>query len=164
MKLALYTIESEYRLLSDQIIANGGEVTEAEEAALQLNRENLETKSTAYGFITKELDYEIEVIDAEIKRLGDLKKSRVKTIDKLKERVSEAMHLYGIEEIKTPVMKINFRKSETVEIDNMAQLDQKFMVEKVTVSPDKTKIKEAIKAGETVEGARIETHQNIQIK
>jgi hypothetical protein len=62
------------------------------------------------------------------------------------------------------LIKINFRKSESVEIDNLALLDAKFLNEKVTITPDKMAIKEAIKNGEDVNGARLVINNNIQIK
>ena len=43
-------------------------------------------------------------------------------------------------------------------------LDKKWCREKVTYTPDKTAIKNAIKAGQTVAGARLVVNQNIQIK
>ena len=45
---------------------------------------------------------EVDVIDAEIKRLTALKKNIETTNEKLKEAVSFAMQSYGIFEVKTP--------------------------------------------------------------
>lgn len=164
MKLSLYNIAAEYQLLAEQLLENGGESSEEMEIALRINQENLETKGTNYGLIVKSLEYESDILDAEIERLSKLKKARTNAIERLKNNLSTAMQMYGIEELKTPVLKISFRKSESVEVDNMAQLDAKFIVEKVSTTPDKKAIKDAIKAGEEVAGARIITNQNIQIK
>lgn len=164
MKLTLYEIQLEFIQLAETIISNGGEVTEFESEALQINKENLQNKAVNYGFVCKQLEAENEMIDVEIKRLSALKTARTRTIDKLKDTLSAAMQIYELEEVKTPIIKINFRKSESVEIYNMSQLDQRFVVEKVTLSPDKILIKSAIKAGEDVTGARIIEHKNLQIK
>lgn len=164
MKLTLYNIEQTQLELIEQLIDNGGELTSELEEALKLNEENLQTKGTNYGIVIKQIESECEIIDAEIKRLTQLKKSRENSVNRLKENIKTAMQIFGIVELKTPLMKINFRKSESVEVDNLAQLDSKFLVEKVTITPDKTKIKEAIKAGEEVNGARIVENQNLQIK
>ena len=74
------------------------------------------------------------------------------------------MQLFEVEEIKTPLIKLNFRNSESVEITNEAQLAEKFLVVKTVVTPDKKAIKEAIKSGEFVEGATISYNRNLQIK
>jgi len=161
-KLSLYKIEAEYIQLAEQLM--DGELTPEIESALEINKETLQNKAVNYGFVCKQLKSDVDVIDAEIDRLSALKKQRNKTIDKLKQTLSDAMQLYGLEKIETPIIKICFRESQSVEIDNVALLDQKFMIEKVTVSPDKNAIKKAIQAGEEVIGAVIKANQNIQIK
>jgi hypothetical protein len=164
MKLALYQIEQEYMILADSIISNGGELTPELETALEINREQLEAKGRGYGFVIKDVESELDAIDNEIKRLQALKQSRNKAIDLLKEKLSNAMQLFDVAEIKTPTLKINFRKSESVEIENPSLLDKKFMVVKTTEQPDKMAIKEAIKQGESVQGATISINYNLQIK
>lgn len=164
MKLNLYTIQQEYISLAEQIIDAGGEVTEEVNEALQINKEQLEHKGQCYGFVVKQLESEVDIIDIEIKRLEALKKSRNKTVDKLKETISNAMQLYEIEEIKTPTLKISFRKSESVEIDNLELLDENFIVEKISRTADKALIKENIKAGIAVVGAVLKQNKNLQIK
>ena len=59
---------------------------------------------------------------------------------------------------------ISFRKSEQVAIDNEADLPEEYKREIVTIKPDKTAIKSAIKAGKGIPGAHIEECINIQIK
>ena len=164
MKLSLYNIQTEFLQLTDALIENGGEITPEIEEALQFNKDNLETKGSNYGLIVKQLEAETEVINAEIARLTNLKKSRSNTVDRLKQSLSVAMELYGIEEIKTPLLKINFRKSESVEIISEAILDGKFKIAKTTIQIDKVAIKEAIKAGDGVAGAILKQNKNIQIK
>jgi hypothetical protein len=164
MKLSLYEIEQSQLQLIEQLIDNGGELTEELETALTLNQENLTTKGTNYGFIIKQLTGECAIIDGEIARLNALKKSRVKSVERLENALSVAMHVFQVEEIKSPVMKINFRKSESVEIDNIALIPATYLVTKETVTPDKTAIKAALKAGAEIQGAHIQVNQNIQIK
>jgi hypothetical protein len=164
MKLSLYNIEQEYLSLIEKVIENEGELDFETEQALALNQHNLEVKGTNYGLVIKQLESECDIIDNEISRLTALKRSRGKIVDKLKENVSTAMQIYGITEIKSPILKISFRKSESVEVENVDLLDERFKVTKTTVQADKTKIKEAIKAGETIQGAVIKINQNIQIK
>lgn len=164
MKLSLYSIEKSQLELVEALIDNGGELTEELEAALALNRDNLEVKGTNYGFIIKQLKAEVSIIDAEIERLNALKKSRVKSIERLENNLSVAMQIFDIDKIESPVMKISFRKSESVEIDDVNLIDKKYINVKTTETPDKAAIKDAIKAGEIVIGAHISVNKNIQIK
>jgi hypothetical protein len=164
MKLSLYEIEKSQLELVEQLVENGGELTPEIEQALQMNADNLTTKGVNYGFIIKQLDAETNIINAEIDRLQDLKKSRTKVIEKLKNNLSVAMQVFGVDKIESPVLKISFRAYESVEIDDVKSIPAKFMVTKTTTQPDKTAIKSAIKAGELTIGAHIQVNQNIQIK
>lgn len=164
MKTSLYNIQSEYQQLMEVIMANDGEVDQEMEMALQINHESLETKAVNYAFVCKELDSQISIIESEIDRLIALKKVRSKTIERLKITMSAAMQAYGIEKIETPIMKISFRKSESIEIENIDLIDKKFIDEKTIVMANKNAIKNAIKSGDEVMGAILKINQNIQIK
>jgi len=164
MKLSLYNIQQEYISLAEQIIDNDGLLSEEMEAALQINKDQLENKSQCYGFIVRQLEGECDMIDNEIKRLEAMKKSRGKTVDRLKESVSKAMQLYEIDKIETPTLKISFRKSESIEVEEESLIDEKFMTVKTTKTPNKTAIKEAIKNGEIVLGVTLKQNQNIQFR
>jgi hypothetical protein len=164
MKTSLFQIEQEYKEIAEQLIELEGEPTPELEAALIINQQNLETKSTNYGIVIKQMDYEVGIIDSEIKRLNALKKQRTNAIERLENNIKNAMEIFGMSEIKTPLMKLSFRKSESVEVENIDLLDKEFVSEKITFTADKTKIKAAIKEGRTVQGATLQINNNLQIK
>lgn len=164
MKIKLYEIEQEYISLANQIIDNEGELSEELETALMINQEQLEQKGKGYGYIIKDIEAEIDAIDVEIKRLSAMKKSRTNAVDKLKTSLSQAMQLFDISELKTPTLKINFRKSESVEVESIGLLDPLYIVTKEVKTADKESIKLAIKGGLEVVGAVLKTNLNLQIK
>jgi hypothetical protein len=162
--LNIYQIEKEYLELANELIESGGEVSPELELQLTINQDQLEQKARGYGFVVKQMESDVLIIDAEIKRLGELKKARLKTIERLETTVSNAMQLYQINKLETPTLKISFRKSESVEIDDESAISFAYLKEKITYTIDKAMIKEAIKKGEVVIGARLQQNQNIQIK
>ena len=164
MKVALYQIEQEYLNIVQSIIDAGGEITEEQETALSISKEQLQNKGVCYGFIVKELEGNIDLIDLEIKRLNALKKPLVNSIDRLKNNLSQAMQMFEVTELKTPLLKINFRKSESVEVTDIDLLDVDFVKTTITKAADKVAIKEAIKAEIPVRGAVLLTNYNLQIK
>ena len=164
MKVALYQIEQEYLNIVQSIIDAGGEITEEQETALSISKEQLQNKGVCYGFIVKELEGNIDLIDLEIKRLNALKKPLVNSIDRLKNNLSNAMQMFEVTELKTPLLKINFRKSESVEVTDIDLLDVDFVKTTITKAADKLAIKEAIKADIPVRGAMLLTNYNLQIK
>lgn len=164
MKTSLYQIEQTYLTLVESLIENGGELTPELETELSINKEQLQNKGVCYGFIVKELEGNIDLIDLEIKRLQALKKPLVNSIDRLKNNLSQAMQMFEVTELKTPLLKINFRKSESVEIEDIDLLDADFVKTTITKAADKIAIKEAIKAEIPVRGAVLITNYNLQIK
>jgi hypothetical protein len=164
MKLSLYNIEQNYLTLVENLIDNGGELTPELETELAITKQDLQNKGVCYGFIVKELEGNIDLIDLEIKRLNALKKPLVNSIDRLKNNLSQAMQMFDVTELKTPLLKINFRKSESIEVTDIDLLDADFVKTTITKAADKVAIKEAIKAEIPVRGAVLLTNYNLQIK
>jgi hypothetical protein len=164
MKQSIYQIQNEFQLIIAEVINNEGEITPEIETALTINKEQLQSKAIDYSYVIKQLDSDCEAIDAELKRLQQLKKVRTNLAERLKDTISNAMNLYEVEKIETPLIKLSFRNSESVEITNESQLDACFIVTKTVSTPDKKAIKDAIKSGAFVQGATIIYNKNLQIK
>ena len=117
----------------------------------------------------------IRELDAQIVGMeiaADNMKKRINTAKKFRDflavRSVQAMLALpdGKRKIEEPDIKVSTRKSESVSLDDESLLDKKFVkVEVITKqSPDKKAIKEAIKSGEEVKGARLCTNYSLQIK
>lgn len=164
MKLTIYQIEQRYNQLAEELIDNGGELTPELETALAITEEQLQNKSVAYSFVIKQMDADIDTIDAEIKRLQAAKKQREKASEYLKERIKHAMELFSIEEIKTPLVKINFRKSKQVIVDDVNALPMVYKTVKVEESADKKAIKAVLESGGSIIGCHLVNNKSLQIK
>ena len=160
----IFKIQSEYQQIVTQLIENGGELTPELELAMQITKDNFHSKSESYGYCIREINYNKEIIEKEIERLQKLNRSCNKTIDRLKDNIELAMTTFEVDKIETPLIKISFRKSESVEVENVNKLPNEYKVIKLTETADKLKIKDVIKAGETIEGCYLKTNRNIQIK
>ena len=165
---SLYEISNELREVYNKL-ENGegvdletGELSDELINALEVSQANLQQKGIDIGYVIKSFDDEIELYDKEIKRLTERKKALQNAQDRVKTSLKNAMEEFNIVEIKGQTLKISFRKSESVEIDNVDLLDERF--KRVKVEPDKTAIKQAIKQGEQVEGARLVENNNLQIR
>lgn len=161
---SIFKIQAEYQQIVNELIENGGNLTPELELALQITKDNFHSKSENYAYITKQFDAEMDIIDAEIKRLQQAKKTREKAIERLKANIEMAMITFEVDKIETPLIKISFRKSESVEVEDVNTLPALYKVVKVSESADKLKIKDAIKSGEIIEGCSIKTNRNLQIK
>ena len=161
-------MKSIYQLTTEALeiasLLEENELTPEIEQALVINQDELKEKALKYAYIIRSFEDEITAIDNEIKRLRALKEAKTNSIERLKHSISTAMNIYGIEKVESPLLKLSFRKSEAVEITNEEVLPMSFKTEKVTYTPNKVKIKEAIKNGETVFGAILQINSNLQIK
>ena len=143
-----------------------GEIIDAhEEVSAKL--EELEFDRTAkienIALYIKNMESLVVSLKAEEKALADRRRAREKRIENLKNYLASSMVAANENGIETSKVCISFRKSESVVV-NEALLDQKYFNEKVSYTPDKTAIKKALKDGATIDGAYIETKQNLQIK
>jgi hypothetical protein len=105
------------------------------------------------------------LLKEEAKRLSERATRYTKNADKLKDLMSLAFNASGEKKIVTTKFTFSTRKSETVEFDELLSPDD-FPRQFVRIKRefDKTKIKEALKKGEIIDGAKIVTNQNFQIK
>ena len=158
----LYTLTQEAQYLA--VLLETEELTPELEQALIINQDQLQAKAVNYAKVIANYQAESDAIDQEIKRLKAMKDSREKKIEWLKESVKKAMLVSGIEKVESPLFKLAVRRSEAVEVDLVEALPNVFQNVKNVVTADKVAIKEAIKRGENVTGARLVENFNLQIK
>jgi len=162
MKQSLYHIETEYRSLIDQVEQAEGELTEELEQALQINETQLQSKSIAYLEFIQSKETFNSRIDDEIKRLQAMKKRNANLVSKLKNRLLDAVKLFGNFEVG--LTKFGTRKSQQVVVEvNANELDGEFKTITITEKADKKAIKDAIKRGESVEGCELIDVLNLKI-
>lgn len=164
MSKSIYNISQELETIFNKIEDNDGVIDEQIETSLAITKQELENKGVQYAFKCLSIKSENEEIDAEIERLSRLKSKNIDLENRLRETLKNAMLHFGIKEIKIPTLKINFRKSTTIQIDNEDLIDEKYKVEKITKTISKSLIKEAIEKGENVFGASKVENKSLQIK
>ena len=109
----------------------------------------------------KNLVAEAEMIKAEKNAMAERQKRLENKAESLKKYLAYA--LQG-EKFSTPRLAVSYRKSESVEIGQDFVYDKKWCEVSTTYKPDKKKIKDAIKSGKEVAGAKIVEKQNISVK
>lgn len=140
------------------------ELTPELETALVINQEQLQAKAGNYAKVIANIQSDADAIETEIKRLKAMKESKERAITRLKDAVRDAMIVSAIDKIESPLFKLALRRSEAVEVDMVEALPNAYQNVKNVVTADKVAIKEAIKRGENVYGARLVENFNLQIK
>lgn len=142
-----------------------GEIMDAEAweqlEALQMDRES---KVEGVALWVKDLNAEAAAIKAEEEALKKRRQSTENKADSLKRYLAWAL---AGDKFKTAKVAISYRRSETVELAegfDPAQLPLEYQRVKVSVDPDKTRLKEALKEGKEIPGVELVEKQNLQIK
>src|SRR5690606_17217587 len=141
-----------------------GEFTPELEQQLAITREELDSKAENYVKVIRSVEGDISVIDAEIKRLKEIRDGKSRVVDRMKVALSTAMTVFKVDNIETALMKLFFRKSESVEVLDESLVPEQYKLSSVVVNPDKILIKKIIKSGEDVPGCEIVEKFNLQIK
>lgn len=126
--------------------------------ALQMERQ---AKIEGVALWIKNLAADAVAYKAEKEAFAEREKAAMKKLESLKNWLT--MALEG-EKFTTGRCAVTFRKSEAVEIVSEEAIPQEYLTEKITYSPNKTAIKEAIKAGGSIAGCMLVEKYNPTIK
>lgn len=148
------------KISDDQAVdAETGEVIDIEAVeALEMEREQ---KIENIGMWIKDLTAQSEALKAEKNKLAEREKSAKNKAERLKEFLTA--YLDG-KKFETARVAIKFRSVESVSVPDVAMLPAEYIRTKITNEADKTAIKNAIKAGEVIEGAELVKKQSISVK
>lgn len=122
-----------------------------------------EDKADQWARFIKDEEAEIDAISNEIDRLKAKKERKQKTVDKMRLNLSGYMRAANKTKFKTVLYNFGFRKSQAVEIVNEEELPEWALIPQ-PAKVSKTEIKEHLKAGETVPGAKLVENESLQIK
>ena len=137
----LFQISEVMNMITQTLIENGGEINEELEELLTITQDKLENKAVDYAAVIRSLGYDNQIIDQEIKRLQNIKRVRENSINNLKQRLTDAMEQFEIDEIATPTTKINFRPSTSLSIIDEKAIPAEYKTVVTNVKIDKNQIK-----------------------
>jgi len=130
------------------------------EASLLLeehNREAFQRKADAYCYMISQLKGQAEWRCKEAERLEALASDDLQRAKRLEDLLIRVLTSLAPDEtsFELPSHRITSRRSEAVEIDDDADLPEPYWMVKSTRSPNKTSIKQAIRAGASWPGVRV---------
>ncbi|AML34642.1 siphovirus Gp157 family protein [Klebsiella aerogenes] len=116
--------------------------------------------------LVRNLEGQAKTLDDELKRLSDRKKSFTGQAKNLKDYILKCMQAADLKNFKTERNTLTVRKgSLSVIIDNVDQLPDELVDVATVVAPDRKKIKEAIEAGQDIQGAHLEVGpESLQVR
>lgn len=153
--MTLYEIDQQ---LMDCIDLETGEIIDAEKLnALQMERDE---KIENVALWIKDLKAEIDALKAEKQAFADRQKSAERTLESLNKWLTSAL---AGEKFKTTKVAVSFRKTTSVEVDNINDLPNWF-VRPGEPTADKVALKKALTEGREIEGAHLVESTSISVK
>ena len=153
--MKLYEID---QAIMDLVDSETGEIIDIEAFdSLQMEREE---KIEGIALYIKDLKAEAEALKAEKMAFAERQKVAENKVESLKNYLAYALKGQAFKSTKAVV---SFRKTQQVDVPDIYALDENFLRYK-DPEADKTAIKEAIKAGQTVKGATLIENTSVIIK
>ena len=166
-KLNLYEITTEMALIEkalyESLDQETGEVDTALAEAFKNAQVKYEEKLKGCVYMIQTFEDKLDLIKKEIDRLEKIKKVLENRDESIRNLIANNVEVG--KKIDLGLHTISWRKSDAVIIEDENKIPQEYKdIIPETTKPNKTKIKEAIKGGKEVQGARLENRNNLQIK
>lgn len=152
-------------LTNDEMLVDNetGEVISVGELLNQLEIDQ-KTKLDNIGCMIKNLKSDIDAMKQEEQKLSARRKARENMVERLKNYVIANLQYAGYKKFESARVVLTLKASESVEVDENAELPEQFVNVKITQTPNKTMIKDALKEGAMIEGCRIVENTNLLIR
>lgn len=155
----LYQIRTEIENFSPEVDEETGEFLNAEEwNNLNLSYEEKIENTACY---IKNLRSDISAIEAEIKLLRERAAAKEKKAAGLEKMLAD--HLCG-QKFESARCAVTFRKSASVEVEDIGLLPEHLLTFKTKVDPNKTAIAKLLKEGREIAGCSLVEKMNMNIK
>jgi len=160
---SLYDITIDQKRLINEIEKMEGEITPKMEERLVITKSEIQQKTIAYLEVIQSKESFNSLIDNEVKRLQQMKKTNNNVVERLKDNLLIAVKTFGNYTIGT--QKFGTRKSSSIHVDSdkVNGLPKEYKTIKVTEAPDKKALKEAINRGKEIDGVYLIETLNLKI-
>ncbi|ABK91898.1 Mu Gam-like end protection [Streptococcus phage SMP] len=112
--------------------------------------------------VIKNKEADVDQLKEEIDRLTKRKKSIENDITRLKTGLQGAFEITGHDKIKTLLFTVSLANNQPSVVVDEDLLPKKYFIQ--TLKPDKTAIKELLKAGKKVKGAVLQESRSLRIR
>jgi len=164
--LSLFAIAGEYRQQLDQLEQLG-----LDEATFNNTLESIsgdiEEKSINVAMFVRNLEASADAIEMQVQAMNERAAAIRKKADHVRDYLRANMEHAKLQKIESPFFVLSIRKNPpSVIIDDEKQIPPSFLTTPEPPQPrlDKTKVKDALKAGQVVPGAHLEQKTRLEIR
>jgi len=121
-------------------------------------------KVDAFGQFLRLETARVKAMREESQRLASRARAAETRLSWLKNRYLDTMQAYGLRKVRGDAYTLSVRETDTVDVTDLSALPELFLRRKETVEPDKAVLRESLKAGADVPGARLVKTQSLQVR
>ncbi len=156
MSLSLYNLTGQWLAMRDQL-ADAGFDEQTIEDTLDAESSPYDEKVARVGMVIEEFEAMADQKKALAKKFDDEAKHLTTRAGALRRYLANSLATTGRTDIIHDLIRVKLYigRDESIEITSEDSIPLHFMKTKTEVSPDKTAIKIALKAGQEVDGARL---------
>lgn len=135
------------------------------EKALSSIEDNIEAKAENTAKLIKGIEGDISILKEEENRLAKKRRTLENKQKNIKKYLEMQFKVMEINKIKTPLFTVSLQKNPpSIEIINEDLIPEQFKNAVTTISVAKKDLLEAIKDGQTIEGAKIKQGESLRIR
>lgn len=164
--MSLYTLSQDL-IEIDEILENAEQEEIKEEASeiKEIIKKEIESKAENIAYYIRNTESNIEQKKAEEKRIKESRQADEKRLKNFKDYVIEVFAELDKKKIETSIGKLSVRTSKAVEVSaDVNTLPEQYKRVKTTVEADKKALKDAIKAGEHIDGVELVENYSLGIR
>ena len=165
--MKLYEINNEIMdLLASGVIdeETGEIINEDAFVKLEMLKGNYRDKVESVGLYIKNIESSADGIKKEIKVLSDRKAKLDREAKSLRGYLQYYMDQFDLKELSTSKIDLRFRRSTTIEVEDMSKVNKDYIKEKIELTVDKMKVKRDLKNGASISGVKEVVHNRLQLK
>ena len=163
MSLKLYELTGQFAALDSMDLDTSDDVQAYGDLYAGLDCA-LKDKVQASCMVIRNSGAEIDAIKAEVDRLNSRRKTIENRTSWLKGYMQENLESLGMDKIDTELFSVRIQANPPSVDVQCEATDLPVQYQRVKVEADKTAIKEALKAGETIDGCTLSQSKSLRIK
>lgn len=160
----LSTIIEEAKRLELAMCDSSGELTPEIEALLQINAQELAHKVDNYAILLQRLELAETHYKQVADRYRDVAGKIGKLVDRLNDNIKHAMETLNTKSLNGDLNSFSIRLNPpSVVIDDETKIDRNYFKEVITYALEKKRLKDDLKMGLEVKGARLEQNKTLKV-
>lgn len=148
--LKLYEIAADIEAITEELVANGGEITDAIAAQLEAMEGAFAAKVERTALAIRNLEGTAKAASDEVERLSELASSRKKAAERLREYLAVCMEAANVPKVETPLVKARLQQARESIVWTKPVEELPAEYQRITIAANLRRAHDTLDLGETL--------------